>query len=159
MNIVKLKTFAQQSRRILISGVEQRMLYWGFDEKSKIFEEPKSIAGGIIHRGVIIDDPHALQMWKALKNAVLKNGYKHIVEEAAYTWFNRILAIKILSQNGYEQLQVDYGDDGLEIPEILRKARAGHYSFLDKNSSERLKLILNDYDQEYNAFAILLEGY
>lgn len=159
MNTAKLKTFAQQSRRILISGVEQRMLYWGFDEKGKSFEEPKAVAGGIIHRGAIIDDPHALQMWKSLKNAVLKNGYNHIVEEASYTWFNRIMALKILAENGYEQPQVDYGDDGLETPEILRKARAGNYTFLDKNSSERLKLILNDYDQEYNAFAILLEGY
>jgi len=82
-----------------------------------------------------------------------------VVEEAAYTWFNRMIAIRILSKNGYDIPQLEYGADGAQTPLILQRARRGQFAFLTKEEQTRLKLVLTDYSKDTQAFAILLTGY
>jgi len=159
MNTAKLKTFAQTARNILIEGVSTKVLYWGFDTKGNIIDEPQKIEGGFILREEIIDDPTVPFKWDALKRAIKQKGINQVVEEAAYTWFNRIMAIRILSKNGYEQSQLEYASDDLNTPIILQRARRGHYAYLNNDEQQRLKTILTDYSQETKAFGILLTGY
>ena len=96
-----IKSFAQVSRRLLMDGVYQKLLFWGFDEKGTVVSEPDKIQGGFVLRGEAYDDPTAPLLWQALKKAIATKGLEVVVEEAAYTWFNRIMAIKILSKNGF----------------------------------------------------------
>ena len=159
INTNKLKPFAQKARKILLDGVSQRILFWGFDLKGEISEEPQRIEGGILIRGKIIDDPTAYSKYTALKSAIKNKGVKQIFEEAAYIWFNRIMAITILSKNGYIQAQMEYGDGDMKTPLILQRARRGQSDFLDTVEAKRLSALINDYERETDAFAILLIGY
>src|SRR5690606_30063810 len=104
---MNLKTFSQLSRKILIKGVAQKLLYWGFDTNGNILEQPQPLEGGYLFRGEGYDDPGVPQKWSALQEAVQKKGIETVIEEAAYTWFNRMMAIRILSKNKYDQSQLE----------------------------------------------------
>lgn len=155
---MNLKTFSQQSRRILIKGVAQKLLYWGFDAKGNVLEQPMSLEGGYLFRGEGYDDPSVPQKWSALREAVQKKGIDTVVEEAAYTWFNRMMAIRILSKNKYDQSQLEFEGDS-NTPTILVKARRGQMDFLKHQEKERLQKVITDYSKEKESFAILLTGY
>ena len=155
-----LKTFAQEGRRRLMAGVSRRLDYWGFDGQGQVTEAPIAVSGGFTHRGQIHDDPRALELWSALKEAMHKRGREVVIEEAAYTWFNRIMAMRILSRGGYDepQLDVEAGASSLE-PLMLRRARQGHAPFLSDEDRTRLNKVVSDYSKEQEAMALLLTGY
>jgi hypothetical protein len=156
---LNLKSFAQQARTRLMEGVAARLLFWGFDANGNVLEEPQSISGGFILRGDVYDDPSAPELWKSLRSAVRKKGIKVVVEEAAYTWFNRIMAIKILSKNGYDDAVLDHAEGLDHTPLILQNARRGSYSFLNAEQQERIKEIITDYGQDQKSFSLLLTAY
>ncbi len=117
------KTFAQQARRILLKGVAEKLRYWGFDEKGKVTDMPDAVSGGFMFRGEVFDDPTLLRRWESLRKAMLKKGLELAPEEAAETWFNCIMAIRILAENDNEMPQLEYaGAEQLE-PLILQRAR------------------------------------
>lgn len=153
------KTFAQTARRILLKGVSDKLRYWGFDMKGNIMEEPMAVGGGVMFRGEAFDDPGLMQLWNSLSNAIRKKGIEQIIEETAYTWFNRIMAIRILSKNGYDTAQLEYAEGGQKLPLILQRARRGTYPFLSNSEQGRLSKINTDFSKETEAFAILLKGY
>lgn len=153
------KTFAQQSRNLLMDGVAKKLLYWGFDTKGEVLESPNKISGGYSFRGEVFDDPNVPQLWEALKTAVQQKEIEVVVEEAAYTWFNRMMAIRIMAKNGYDQTQLEYAEGLEHTPLILQKARQGQSSFLNPTEQQRLKKIIGDYSKDQEAFALLLVGY
>lgn len=153
------KTFAQQARRLLIDGVAKKLLYWGFDTKGNTIEAPQKVSGGYSFRGEVFDDPNVLRLWASLQTAVQHKTIEVVVEEAAYTWFNRIMALRIMAKNGYEPALL-VNAEGLEhTPILLQKARQGQYSFLNNKERERLKKIIGDYSKDQEAFSMLLVGY
>ncbi|MBE0654119.1 MAG: hypothetical protein IH594_10000, partial [Bacteroidales bacterium] len=158
MNTSSLKTFAQQARQNLLSGVTQRLNFWGYDNKGNLTDEPIFVPGGMLLREEAFDEPGAEPKWKALQRAIREHGFQHVVEEAAYTWFNRLMAIRILAKNDFDFPQLEY-ESGMKVPVILRRARAGNYSFLRREEGESLRKVLTDYDKEYQAFSILISGY
>jgi hypothetical protein len=155
---MNLKTFSQQSRRILIRGIAQKLLYWGFDAKGNVTEEPTTLEGGYVLRGEAFDDSSIPGKWNGLRDAIQKKGIESVIEEAAYTWFNRIMAIRILSKNGYDRAQLEYEGDS-KTPTLLTRARRGQSEFLAAGEKKRLQVVLTDYAKEREAFAILLTGY
>tara|TARA_R110002050_G_scaffold187306_1_gene321731 strand:- start:3041 stop:6580 length:3540 start_codon:yes stop_codon:yes gene_type:complete len=159
MNTSQLKLFAQKARTMVRGGVSRQLHYWGFDEKGNVECRPEKVEGGIIHREEVMDDPGILKRWEALNAAVRRHGFDAVVEEAAYTWFNRLMAIRILAKNGYDLPQLEYGTEGSQLPIILQRARRGQFSFLNADEQKRLKPIITDYTKEAQAFAILLTGY
>ena len=153
------KTFAQESRNLLMDGVAKKLLYWGFDTNGNVLEQPNKLSGGYTFRGEVFDDADVPQLWESLKNAVQHKGIEVVVEEAAYTWFNRMMALRIMVKNGYEQSQLENVTGMEHTPVILQKARQGHYGFLNTVEQERLKKIIGDYSKDQEAFALLLVGY
>jgi hypothetical protein len=153
------KTFAQQSRNLLMDGVAKKLLYWGFDTNGYVLEQPNKLSGGYTFRGEVFDDANVPQLWDSLKHAVQHKGIEVVVEEAAYTWFNRMMALRIMVKNGYEQPQLENVTGMEHTPVMLQKARQGNYDFLNKGEQERLKKIIGDYSKDQEAFALLLVGY
>jgi hypothetical protein len=154
-----VKSFAQESRNRLMEGVAKKLLYWGFDKNGNVLEEPNKVPGGYTLRGEPFDDPNVPALWSALKSAIDKKGIEVVVEEAAYTWFNRMMAMKILAQNGYDEAQLAYVEGMRHTPMLLQRARQGNYAFLGAKEQERLKKIISDYNKDQEAFALLLTGY
>ena len=159
MNTNKLKSFAQIARRILMEGVSRRITYYGFDAKGKVVDEPIPIAGGVIIREEIIDDATVPVKWQALRSAIQRHGVDNVIEEAAYTWFNRFMAMRILARNNYNPTQLDYESEGSVTPVILARARRGMISYLDRSEQKRVQPLLGDYQNEQKSFSILLTGY
>lgn len=153
------KTFAQESRKILMQGVAKKLLYWGFDEKGNILEQPQQVSGGYSFRGGVFDDPTVPNLWQSLENAIQSKGVEVVIEEAAYTWFNRIMALRILVKNGFEEPQLENATGLEHTPIILQKARQGNYPFLNTEEKKRLQKIVTDYTKDQEAFAILIRGY
>ncbi|MCB0544271.1 MAG: BREX-1 system adenine-specific DNA-methyltransferase PglX, partial [Saprospiraceae bacterium] len=153
------KTFAQQARKILIKGVKNKLLYWGFDAKGNALDEPTAVSGGYQFRGQVFDDPAVPTLWQSLRRAVRQKGLETVAEEAAYTWFNRIMAIRILAKNGYEPAQLEFMEGGSRTPLILQRAQRGTYPFLNSTEKARLQKVIADHTRETEAFAILLIGY
>ena len=143
-----------------MAGVGRRLDYWGFDAQGLVTEAPVAVSGGFTHRGQIHDDPRALELWSALKKAVEKRGRDVVIEEAAYTWFNRVMAMRILSRGGYDEPQLDLDANASSLePLMLRRARQGHAPFLSDEDRTRLDKVVSDYSKEQEAMALLLTGY
>jgi type II restriction/modification system DNA methylase subunit YeeA len=153
------KTFAQQSRALLMEGVANKLLYWGFNANGSSNDEPNPVPGGYTFRGKVFDDETVPKLWKSLQQAIRNKGIEVVKEEAAYTWFNRMMALQIMSKNDYMEAQLAYVPGMSNTPQILQKARQGQYSFLSSNEQERLKRIITDFSKEQEAFALLLVGY
>jgi len=154
-----IKSFAQVSRRLLMDGVYQKLLFWGFDEQGAVVTEPDKIQGGFVLRGEAYDDPTAPVLWQALKKGIATKGLEVVVEEAAYTWFNRIMAIKILSKNGFEEGLLDSVDGMPNTPKMIQKARQGARSYLNEVEEGRVRRIINDFSKDQELFTLLLTGY
>jgi hypothetical protein len=159
MNTAALKRFSQQARVILIEGVQARLKYWGFDSKGKVTEKPEQVGGGVIFRGEGIDDVTLYKKWEALEKAIKTHGIKHVVEEAAYTWFNRLMAIRILAKNGYIPPQLEYESELLHVPIIVGNARRGLIPEMAIENRNQLNDLLKDDSAETEQFALLITAY
>ena len=103
-----LKKFATEARNALIKGVVDRLKSLGFDENGKVNDmyRPEKIQGGALFLNRTVGEDFYAK-WCALENAVVhhphgaKIGVRQVAEEAAYTWFNRFVAIRILQKNGF----------------------------------------------------------
>jgi hypothetical protein len=153
-----LKRFAQESRTRLMTGVARRLLYWGFDAKGNAIESLSEVPGGYMFRGTVHDDPGVPQLWKALKEAIGRKGIDVVTEEAAYTWFNRMMAMQILSKQGFEEPQLDFAAGSL-VPQILKRAQQGHAPFLSSAEKQRLDMLVGSFTRDQEALALLVTGY
>lgn len=129
MNTNAIKSFAREARKLFLSGVENRLSFWGFDLKTgKCTETMEAIPGGYLFRGDIGDGERTPQLWQKLRKQVRDaQSVRDTVEEAAYSWFNRLMAIRILEKNGYLSPTLSFAE-GSSIPLILQNARLGQHS-------------------------------
>ena len=103
MDKTAIKTFAINSRKKLIEDVEYKMSLVGITEDK--INEPISSAEGIETFQIggstnsIYDNDIGKR--KRLVKEVKQKGFKNVVEEVAYTWFNRIIAIRFMEINNF----------------------------------------------------------
>jgi len=65
---------------------------------------------------------------KALREELNKTTREQLVEKVAYTWFNRLMALRFMDANDYQPLgiRIVSPKDGYTLPEILDEARQGN---------------------------------
>ncbi|WP_276954664.1 BREX-1 system adenine-specific DNA-methyltransferase PglX [Methanobrevibacter woesei] len=100
-----IKTFAVESRRKLMEDVEYKMNLLGI---AKDNNHAKSIStsegvetfniGGSATYSIYDED---IKKRERLIQEVNNKGFESVVEEVAYTWFNRIIAIRFMEINHY----------------------------------------------------------
>lgn len=154
METSQIENFAQTLRNRLREGVEQRLLYWGFDEQGEVLEQPEPVEGGYMFRGEVFDDETVPKRWKQLKQMINLHGLDYVVEEGAYTWFNRLMAIRILEKNEYIQPQLQY-EEGTQLPQLLQKARRGIFPEMKESERKHVEKQLHA-NKDNEAFARLL---
>lgn len=155
METNKIKSFAKEARLYLLDGVLQRLKYWGFSVTGQNDQDLHSTQGGYIFRGQIYTDTSVPAKWTALKDRLVnEEAVKDIIEEAAYTWFNRLMAIKILEQNGYLEPTLAY-TEGMRTPLIVQHAKKGMHALKSKGDQELLVEYLRE-DKEEEAFGLLI---
>lgn len=158
METNKLKKFATEARNILIQGVVQRFLALGFSPKGVATEEPQLFEGGATFMGEVVSTDF-YHKWTSLHHAVQAKGIKVIAEEAAYTWFNRLVAIRIMVKNQLIAPVLAYESEEIRIPVLVSEARQGRIPPMDERSREILAELLNDDSQTNEQFSLLIVAF
>lgn len=103
METNQIKKFAIEARNILKTGVLNKITSLGFDAHGKVEEKnkPLKVQPGAIFMGTHIADDTFYDKWISLYERVQQKGVKEVCEETAYTWFNRLMAIRIMQKNSF----------------------------------------------------------
>lgn len=160
MNTTPLKNFAIQSRNLLRQGVLDRILTLGFDRAGNVIvSEPIKIQGGTVFMDKILDEEFH-DAWQELKTRIAAKGIKEVCEEAAYTWFNRMVAIRIMQKNHFIEPVMEYVNSDSRMPVIVAQARAGRLTMpLSTHNREKLDNLLADPTQIDAQFALLIAAF
>ena len=162
MNTSQIKNFAIQSRNILKTGVIQRIQILGFDANGNLTKgEPTRIdiqGGATLFAGQIYDGAF-YDRWMALQKRIQEKGVKEVYEEAAYTWFNRLVAIRIMMKNGFIDPVLAYTNEQTRIPRIVAEARAGRVGQMPAADREKLRELMGDDARINEQFALLIDNF
>ena len=160
MNTSQIKNFAIQSRNVLKAGVLNRILALGFDEKGRtVVDLPVKIQGGTVFMNQLREESF-FDAWTALATRLEKHGFKDVCEEAAYTWFNRLVAIRIMQKNHFIEPVMQYVSEETRIPVIVDQARSGRLSLhLDSQDRDKLNELLRDSTKTNEQFNLLISAF
>lgn len=133
MNKTAIKNFAIWARNKLIADVSYDARLIGITEDgiakplpqsfggTQFFDigtaEPYSISGEAVHqRDKLIE---VIQQKE--KNTDYKTAYQYVIEEVAYTWFNRLIAIRFMEVNDYlpSHIRVLSSESGKLEPDLV----------------------------------------
>lgn len=98
MNKTALRKFALQAREKLTKAVKLKAHKFGFNEDGTFSAE--EFSDGLVINGAVFGDKEEKQ-YRHLKNRILLDGYDAVIEEAIYTWFNRLVALRYMEVNDY----------------------------------------------------------
>ena len=158
MNTTRLKSFAAEARNTLRRGVMNRLLALGFDKQGKVVQQPTKMEGGAVFMGETVSEDF-YNKWSALRERIAFHGLREVLEEAAYTWFNRLMAIRIMQMNGLIDPVLDYRSDSVRLPILLTNAQAGNIPTMPAADRDRLRELLNNPTRTAEQFAILITAF
>ena len=128
MNKSSIQKFAIWARTELIAQVSQRAYQYGITEEG--YGEADAVTVG----GRALTSDEAKQR-KELVAQIRQKGYTQVMEEVAYTWFNRFIALRFMEVNNYlpSHIRVFSDSTGAFKPEILSDALHLDLQGLDKD--------------------------
>ena len=158
METNKLKRFATEARNILMQGVAHRFTALGFHPDGTPVEEPQLLGGGATFMGDTVTEDF-YHKWQSLAAAIRRHGLKDVVEEAAYTWFNRLMAIRIMTKNGLIPPVLQYESPGVYVPLIVSEARQGRLPQMSEEERSKLMPLLDDDSRTAEQFSLLIVAF
>jgi len=150
MNKNAIKKFAIEARKKLIASVSDRAGMLGITpegcsepiSKGIDFEVYKTVAGTEVTLGRT-----QCEQRRKLKEQIDARGFDAVVEEVAYTWFNRICAIRFMEVNDYLPTRVrvlSSEKEGKNEPDIVTQAPDVDLDFTDKEREYILDCKMNN---------------
>ena len=158
METNKLKRFATEARNILMHGVAHRFTALGFQPDGTPVEEPQLLGGGATFMGDTVTEDF-YHKWQSLAAAIRRHGLKDVAEEAAYTWFNRLMAIRIMTKNGLIPPVLQYESPGVYVPLIVSEARQGRLPQMSEEERSKLMPLLDDDGRTAEQFSLLIVAF
>ena len=159
MDTNRLKRFATEARTILMQGVKNRLQTLGFDLKTgKPSEMPQAMEGGAVLMGEIVSMDF-YHRWMSLYRNIQSRSIKEVAEEAAYTWFNRFMAIRIMEKQDFAPLVLEYESEEVRVPMIVSEARQGRMPQMSEELRDKLMGLLEDDSKTSEQFALLIVAY
>ena len=159
MDTNRIKRFATEARNILKAGIAAKITTLGFDKNGNVAEEnkPRLMQGGSLWNEQLQTEGFYYQ-WMSLYNRIQQKGISEVYEEAAYTWFNRLCAIRILQKNNLCSPVLAYAD-AARTPVIVDEARQGRIPQMKEELRQRLVELLDDDTKVTEQFAILITAW
>lgn len=148
MDTKPLESFAKAARRELIAAVEARV--------------SAVLAAGSVARS------ERAEAVRQLESEIADHGREHVVDRVAYTWFNRLIALRFMDARGYTDAGVVSPASGHAHgqPEILADAKRGDLdtavvtnAFAKDAITGMLGGTRRSTDAEGEAYALLLTEY
>lgn len=161
METNQIKKFAQEARKVLLEGIDNKLGLLGFDKQGYIAEEKMPVKGTdhIVFMGKVITDMTFYDKWMSLRERIIEKGIKEVKEEAAYTWFNRFVAIRIMVKNGFTEPVLEYQSTSLRLPRIVADARRGIYAPMSESDRASLMALLDNDALITEQFTLLIINY
>lgn len=115
MNKNAIQKYAIWARNELIEQIKQRAYQYGISAKGYGDENAAVVAGRVL-------SADEKRQRAAFVSEIKRNGFEQAVEEVAYTWFNRFVALRFMEVNDYLPTHVRVFSDasGGFNPEILK---------------------------------------
>lgn len=159
MDTNRIKRFATEARNILKAGIAAKITTLGFDKNGNVAEKnkPQLMQGGSLWNEQLQTEGFYYQ-WMSLYNRIQQKGISEVYEEAAYTWFNRLCAIRILQKNNLCSQVLAYAD-AARTPVIVDEARQGRIPQMKEELRQRLAELLDDDTKVTEQFAILITAW
>ena len=129
-----IKKYATWARKELISRVAQKAQQYGITETEMVDASADSVNGKVL-------SAEEMQQRRALIAQINEKGYQQVMEEVAYTWFNRFSALRFMEVNGYlpSHVRVFTDENNAFKPQILAEALHLELDKLDKDKVYALK--------------------
>ena len=163
MDKTAIKNFAIWARNKLIADVSDKAGLLGIteteikqpldqsDQNVEFFDigttDPISITGNqIIQRAKLVD-----KIEQQAKQVEYKTAYNNVIEEVAYTWFNRLIAIRFMEINDYlpTRLRVLSSERAGKIePDLITYALEADLDYSDQERMDISELQLNNQNEE-----------
>lgn len=117
MNKSAIQKFAMWARTTLMEQVAQRAYQYGITKDGYGEENAITVNGMAL-------SPQEKSQRRELVREIQAKGYDQVVEEVAYTWFNRFIALRYMEVNNYlpSHIRVFSNAQGAFDPEILKEA-------------------------------------
>ena len=142
MNKTAIKNFAVEARVMLLEAVKQRAFEYEVTEGGENDPAQEAVNGATLTAEERNQRAQLIAKVKA-------NGFSQSMEEAAYTWFNRFIALRFMEVNNYlpSHTRIFSDESGAFKPEVLADAaslsidgldRDKVLDMLDKQERERL---------------------
>lgn len=159
MNKNAIKSFAVWARTELMKQVSQKAYEYGVTENSLPELNTDTI------NDILLSSDEKSQL-NELVREVRKNGFEHVIEEVAYTWFNRFIALRYMEVNNYLPRGVNVrlfpNENNVFKPEILSEAlhlemngldTQRVFDYIEQNKEEKLyKYLLLTLCNEMNVY-------
>ncbi|MDE8256652.1 BREX-1 system adenine-specific DNA-methyltransferase PglX [Erysipelothrix rhusiopathiae] len=148
MNKTAIKNFAVWARKELIEKSTQRAKIYGIEKNQEMTEMDTALNGQILTKS----EKNARTI---LIDKIKKDGFDQTIEEVAYTWFNRIIALRFMEVNGYlpSHIRVFSSEDNEFEPQILSEAIHIELDGLDQS---KVLDLYNAGNKEEELFSYLL---
>ena len=148
MDKTAIKNFAIEARKLLMKSAISRAGFYGITadsisepiQKGADFEIYKTVAG--TENRIFGSD---IKRRQNLVDAVKETGFDQVIEETAYTWFNRIIAIRFMEVNDYlpTRVRVLSSETGSSTPDIVTQAASVDLN-LKEEELEKIQQAKND---------------
>ena len=142
MNKSAIQKFAMWARTTLMEQVAQRAYQYGITKDGHGEENAITVNGMAL-------SPQEQSQRRELVREIQAKGYDQVMEEVAYTWFNRFIALRYMEVNNYlpSHIRVFSNSQGAFDPEILKEAlhidlpgldQSKVAEYIEKNETEAL---------------------
>lgn len=142
MNKSAIQKFAMWARTTLMEQVAQRAYQYGITKDGYGEENAITVNGMAL-------SPQEQSQRRELVREIQAKGYDQVMEEVAYTWFNRFIALRYMEVNNYlpSHIRVFSNAQGAFDPEILKEAlhidlpgldQSKVAEYIEKNETEAL---------------------
>lgn len=147
-----IKKYAIWARNELIAKISQKAAAYGIEKDNIVDANADSIDG------IMLSSVEKKQR-KALIEQIKEKGYEQVIEEVAYTWFNRFTAIRFMEVNGYlpSHIRVFTDDDNNFKPQILTEAIHLNDVFEKINMEKVLGLKQEDKTEELYKYLLIIQ--
>lgn len=117
MNKTAIKNYAIWARKELIERVTRKAYEYGIEKDKQGNKSEETINGKLLSK-------QEIQQRKELIQKINENGFDQVMEEVAYTWFNRFIALRFMEVNNYlpNRIRLFTSENNEFKPQILDEA-------------------------------------
>lgn len=154
MNKTAIKNFAIWARNKLIADIKYKAGLMGITEKGIAGALPQS-AGGTEFYDIGTSEPYCIsgkeiEQRRRLKEVIenkaadtdYATAYKYVIEEVAYTWFNRLIAVRFMEVNDYlpGHIRVLSSETGKMEPDLVTTPFDAELEFTSTEEEQIIQL-------------------